>query len=285
MRSHLLAKVFRAVKLLPTLLCNAFSNIVSRASITGSGECVVSLTTYSTRTRYVFLTIESIARGTLKPGRVILWIDDRSILESLPSTLTRLQQRGLEIRQTQNYGPHKKYYPYVCSEDKFSVPLVTADDDIIYPPFWLEGLLSSYRQYPDNVSCYRAHSISISAAGIAPYRQWTPCSDTTPRYGNFSTGASGALYPPGMLRALKLQGTAFLESAPRADDVWLHASALRNGFKTRQVRPSAIEFPVIPGTQGLALSRQNVALDGNDTQIQLTYDIRDIDLLCAESTT
>lgn len=276
-------KVFRALKLLPSLLIYLFINFVGRSSVTGSGACVVSLTTYSTRSRFVFLTIESIARGALRPARLILWIDDSSILAALPRSLRRLQRRGLEIKSTPNYGPHTKYYPFVSCENDFSVPLVTADDDIIYPKYWLTGLLSSYRAFPKEVSCYRAHSISIDAKGIAPYRQWSPCRDTTPRYANFGTGVSGALYPPALLYALKLEGTSFMEHAPKADDVWLHASALRNGFRTRQVGPAAIEFPVIPGTQVVALSKHNVVLDGNDAQIRATYTNGDIQMLQAEN--
>lgn len=279
----LAAIVSRAMRILPVVVLNTALNICSRSRITGDGECVVSLTTYSSRTRYVFLTIESIAKGTVKPRRLILWIDDPSLMTSLPRTLRRLAKRGLEIRGTSNYGPHKKYYSYVCSESAFVLPLVTADDDILYPPYWLEGLLSSYEAFPTDISCYRAHRMSITHERIDPYRVWKSCNATEPSYKNFSTGASGALYPPEMLVALKSQGTEFMEIAPRADDVWLHATAVRHGFRTRQIREASLEFPVIPGTQGLALSRQNVVRDGNDVQIQRAYDARTINVLSADS--
>ncbi len=272
-----LRRLLGLIRLVPSLFVFTVMNLVGNQSVTGDGACAVSLTTYSKRTRWVFLSVESIARGAVRPSRLILWIDDEAILNDLPRTLLRLQRRGLEIRRTKNYGPHKKFYSFVESEENFYLPLVTADDDIIYPRFWLRELLQSYLEYPTSVSCFRAHRVSISGSVIEPYRQWEPCLDDLPSFSSFSTGASGALYPPGLLRILKARGTDFLVVSPHADDVWLHASAVGSGFPTRQVHKSPIEFPVIPGTQGLALSRNNVLMDGNDRQIAATYREEDIE--------
>ncbi|MDP9936321.1 hypothetical protein J2T11_002683 [Paenarthrobacter nicotinovorans] len=70
---------------------------------------------------------------------------------------------------------------------------------------------------------------------------------------------------------LKTAGSDFLLFAPKADDVWLHGMAVKHGIKTRQINEEPHEYPVIPGSQQFALSRENVALDGNDVQIESTY--------------
>ncbi len=78
------------------------------------------------------------------------------------------------------------------------------------------------------------------------------------------------------MRKLKEAGTAFLELCPRADDIWLHANALRAGFKTQQVGARSMNFPFIPGTQGSSLMGVNVEGGGNDRQIASTYTLQDI---------
>ena len=88
-------------------------NYFSNQSILGNYSVVVSLTSYNERVDTVFYTIESIGRGSVKPIRIILWLDEHDILNCLPSSLERLKKRGLEVLISKNYGPHTKYYPYV----------------------------------------------------------------------------------------------------------------------------------------------------------------------------
>jgi hypothetical protein len=115
-------------------------NRFARTPICQPGGPVVSLTTHGGRILTVHLTIESIGRAKLRPSRMILWLDDVAKFRSLPATLGRLQKRGLEVKLSKNYGPHTKYYPYVESEETITQPLVTADDDILYPSYWLKKL-------------------------------------------------------------------------------------------------------------------------------------------------
>ena len=90
-------------------------NEQSSTRIVGPDGPVVSLTSYGKRIDTVYVTIESIARGSLLPSELILWLDDEERSRSLPITLERLKERGLSVRICEDYGPHKKYYPYVSS--------------------------------------------------------------------------------------------------------------------------------------------------------------------------
>ena len=74
--------------------------------IVGTGAANVSLTSYGKRISTVWQTIETIGAGTVKPHRLILWLDDRDAYLDPPATLRRLQARGLEIRHCRDYGPH-----------------------------------------------------------------------------------------------------------------------------------------------------------------------------------
>lgn len=242
----------------------------SEAPVTCPGGPVVSLTSYGERIDTTFLAIESIAQGSLLPSEMILWLDEEARYESLPITLVRLKKRGLTVRLCKNYGPHKKYYPYVDLRNEFDGPMATADDDILYPKNWLSTLAQAFHTDPNVVSGYRARVISLEGGRIAPYMKWTLCSSTKPSWRHLLNGSSGVIYPPRMLSALKSAGSEFEQCCPKADDVWLHATALRTGFKIRQIGAHAIHFPMIPGSQEQALYFEN-ADSGNDIQIAKTY--------------
>lgn len=250
-------------------------NVISRKSLTGDGDAVISLTTYGARTAYVHLAIESLARGKVRAKRIILWLDEEHVLEHMPKPLKRLEGRGLEIRGCNNYGPHKKYYPYVETLDERQIvdPLVIVDDDFLYPTAWLSSLLDSYQEYPDAVSCTRAHEFQIGDIP-KPYSGWPACQSDSPSPLTFATGVGGVLYPPAVQLAIKSHGTRFSHCAPRADDVWLHYVTVASGKSVRQISsdPMNLEFRILPFAQGSSLQTENVGLSGNDRQIAMTYD-------------
>ncbi len=264
------------------LTANLFvRNRTSRRRITGDVPIVVNLTTYGARAHKVYLVIESIAMGTERPSRVILWLDEPQLLEAPPSTLRRLQRRGLEIAKTANYGPHKKYLPYVMQtdENKSSLPFCTVDDDFLLPRWWLKCLFIAYRQSPEHVTCYRAHRIKIDDSGkkIQSYDFWDRPRSATASFSALATGASGVIYPPKMGTVLARWGTAGYEIAPSADDIWLHRCALRSGVKVRQVYKSSVVFWSVIRDGGVALSVDNVSNGGNDRTIRRLYNQTDID--------
>ena len=259
------------------------ANLVSRRSVTSPGGAVVSLTTHGIRLAQVYLTIESISRGAVRPSRLILWRNPESNESYLPKTLARLQRRGLEIKFAENFGPHTKYFPYVASVATHVIPLVTADDDVIYPPHWLRDLVVAHTAEPHHIHCYRARRVQISGGALKSYEEWPFTDSNKPSSLNFATGVSGVVYPPTLLDALRQAGTAFMACCPKADDVWLHAMALRHGFKVKQLSATYRDFPVAPMTQALALYINNARPEGNDKQISATYRASDIEALIREN--
>lgn len=202
--------------------------------IVGDGAANVSLTSYGKRISTVWQTIETIGAGTVKPHRLILWLDDDDAFANPPAPLKRLQARGLEIRHCHDYGPHKKYFPYVNEiwPDEPERTLVTADDDVYYPSTWLAELLDAHR--PDEVTAFRAR---IRSDG--PYCSWPMCSTTDADETILATGVSGVAYPPELLCTLRARGDEFTTVCPFADDYWLHYAAVATGTPIRQVRDVA----------------------------------------------
>lgn len=210
------------------------ANRMSTAGILGNADANVSLTSYGKRIASVWKTIETIGAGEVKPRRVILWLDDPTAMADLPPSLRRLQARGLEIRSCPDYGPHKKYFPYVSEilPEQPDQTLVTADDDVLYPANWLKDLLTVHD--PCEVTAFRAR---VRSDG--PYRTWPLCTTTEASDTVFATGTSGVAYPPAVLHTLQDRGDEFLRVCPRADDFWLHYATVAASIQIRQVRDTA----------------------------------------------
>ncbi len=276
----------RHIRRLHLVLPLWWRNRMSRQPIVHIGGPAVSLTTYGTRTRRVYLAIESIGRGHLRPSTVTLWLDEAAVFNQLPLELQRLVQRGLTVRLTPNYGPHKKYYPQVTSDAVGArLPLVTADDDTLYPAHWLATLYAAHTREPGLVHCWRAKRIQTTPNGIAPYNQWPDCADNHASHAHFAIGCSGVIYPPRLQAALAAAGDGFMQVCPKADDLWLHLHSLRNGFKVRQIQQRAVDFPCIPGTESVGLVNFNVNENGNDLQLLATYSADDISAVLAAART
>ena len=235
-------------------------NRLTSASVRGEAPVVVSLTSYGSRVDTVAYAIESIAAGRTRPRRLILWLDDpASRYEHRPAALRRLEARGLEVRLTENWGPHKKYFPALSiasgRRPARSPPPTTTR---CTPAPGSPGCGVPPRDAPGEILCYRANVVEIDGDRLTPYAAWPRCRDTVASVARFATGVSGVWYPPAMLRALQLRGTEFVARAPRADDIWLHWVALRSGIPVRQLSPVPRHFPYIPGTQAQTLVQENV---------------------------
>lgn len=255
------------------LLGLALANRLSRRPVVDpSGEVVVTMTTHGDRIERVHVALESIARGAVRPARLVLWLDDPELAAALPGTLRRLRRRGLEIRLVDGYRVHTKYYPHLLSGRAGERDLVTSDDDIVYPRTWLQGLLEARARYPrETVLCYRAHRVAIVDGAVAPYTSWRPVADTRAGFDVFGTSVSGQLFPSELMEAVAAHGDAFREVAPDADDIWLHVRAVDAGYRVAQIESRAQLFPFVPRTQQTGLYLVNYWDGGNDRQVGATY--------------
>lgn len=248
-----------------------------------AGGPVVSLTTFEPRWARVHYTLEAIGAGHLKPSRLLLWVASSVLQMGIPDPLKRLQSRGVEILQCEDIGPHKKYFPAVnmlASE----VPLVTADDDVLYPIDWLERLRAAALRLPGCVLAHRARTIALLPdGGLASYSQWAHCHSARPSALHIAVGIGGVLYPGVMQQALRQAGDGFRTNCPRADDIWLKAIALRHGVDVAQVADTTPFLIDVPGMRESGLARHNVNEGGNDAQIRATFTNDDMVILRSAS--
>ena len=254
------------------------------ASSAREGDTVISLTTYGKRLSTAVYAIAPLLVGTVRLP-VILWLDAEDFNGPWPPRLKRLVQRGLDVRCSDGkYGPHTKYYGTFQEFAGKGVRVITVDDDMMYPRWFVEKLLNAADASPRNVVAYRAHTITMNETALAPYRLWTATFTTDPSFRHFATGVSGVIYPASMVEFVAARGKEFQGKAPLADDVWLNHCALRSGHRVRQVFPHPREFSIIPMSQRQALVRSNQWGGGNDVQLEATYTDEDIAVLLNEPT-
>lgn len=240
-----------------------------------SPELIVSITTIPERIGKVHIVIDSLLRQSLKPDRLILWLNEcnepgrpRVSRQTLPESLTRLERRGLTIEWCCNIGPYCKLIPALRM---FPAALIaTADDDVFYPFDWLKTLYEAYVDEPRFIHCHRAHMMKCDASGeLLPYRKWDYFAPNIqgPDPMLFPTGVGGVLYAPGHLHPDVTNEAIFMKLCPKADDVWLKAMAVANGTMCKKVAKESARLYSVRYRNDRRLMSGNVCEDGNDVQI------------------
>ncbi|SMM98304.1 Putative glycosyltransferase [uncultured Candidatus Thioglobus sp.] len=246
-------------------------------------KLLVSLTTYPPRLSSVYLTIESLLNQTLKPDKIVLWLSALEISpDDLPNNLLKLKNRGLEIRFVdENIGAYKKLIYAIQTLPDYHI--VTCDDDLMYPKWFLADLHQSYLRHPDCISAYRCRTmLKLSERQFLSYNKWQFSRSQIPSYQIFSTNGGGTWYPPGSLNA-KITDRLFMQLAPTGDDIWFKAMGLLNHTKTVMAKASSIDFPAIniQDSQAETLWQQNIYK--NDAQLKAVFEHFDLYNLLEET--
>lgn len=250
----------------------------SKVGVTAKREranpLIISMTSFPARIGFVHLTIESLMRQSLKPDHIILWLASTELTaEKLGPELTRLQKRGLDIRFVpENLKAYKKLI-YSVEAHPHAV-VVTADDDVLYPNWWLDRLYSAYLETPDCVMCYRGHQMALTAdkKGLLKYNNWAEHKGNSPSFSLFPTGVSGVLYFPGSLDARLLDKEIFSKLCPHNDDIWFKAMSLLTKTPCRKVAVENVGFALINDSQEESLFQTNVIEEKNDPQLKAVFD-------------
>jgi hypothetical protein len=145
--------------------------------------------------------------------------------------------------------------------------IVTVDDDVIYDSEVLLSLYQSYLEFPDCVSCLRAHRITLDAYGkVRKYADWKWEDNSLlhiPSYQAIATGCGGVLYPPNSLNREVFNIKELTARALFADDLWLKVMELLNKTPVVLARPCC-DLKYIEGSQDKALFHDNVQNGNND---------------------
>lgn len=238
----------------------------------GNGrEIVVSLTSFGARLAKVHLTVKSLLNQTLRPDRIVLYLDAGTDVDSLPSRLTGLKKCGLEITTGyENLKPHTKYF-YAVQEHPDAI-IVTVDDDMIYHRDLVRTLMESYRKYPECISAVRTHRMTLTEdkKEIEPYNLFEGECTTIrePSHSLMATGVGGVLYPPGSLPRETFNQKDIKEQCLCADDIWLKFMEIKAGTKVVCCAGKHVNPVFIWKSQNTSLQQSNVDEKLNDVYIK-----------------
>jgi hypothetical protein len=241
----------------------------------------ISMTTVSTRLKTLDEVLLGLMRQTLKADRIILnvsidpfMLDDGIRFEHLPLQARKWAVAGsIEVYFVKNTGPYRKIIPTLRRFSNTDFLVATVDDDVRYPPEWLEQLVDACNVH-DAVAAYRCRIMEFEGANLKPYPKWHLASshdalrhrDLDPSQPNhllFPTGCDGVIYHSKHLKDLDLL-CKFAVLAPGQDDIALRFLTLL--YRVRVILaerrktsfPNGNEFPVV-STGGDKL------FDGNST--------------------
>lgn len=229
---------------------------------------IVSLTSYPARFDKLRMTLRSLIEQDVRPDYIMLWVDSAHE-KAIPQEVWALCHAGVNICFHNDIGPATKLLPALKEYPEHFI--ITADDDLYYPPDWIGRLIDAYDKDSPSIVCLRAHLAMVGDDGaLLPYRKWDRRTDQLQANEKtqyiFPTGVGGVLYPPGCFSSEVFDEKTLAKLTPKADDVWFFWMARLAG--TRQTRaPGRMELINWPGSQGAGLFHSNVSQDGNDSQI------------------
>ncbi|MBV6646619.1 MAG: glycosyltransferase family 2 protein [Cyclobacteriaceae bacterium] len=225
-----------------------------------SAPLIISLTSTQQRLPTVYLTVASLLQQTHRSDKVVLWLShepylldsgasDEDITEELQELL---EDDRFSIRWTKNTGPYRKLLPSL-QEFGRDATIVTADDDVIYPKWWLKKLVDASQEHPGCVICYRGRIMPTNGK-LGRYTKWTRTheaenqSDLGPNVYVFPTGKDGVLYPAGVFGDQIFDEEVYMKLAPTNDDIWFKAMTLVTKSQVLCI-PAHKDFPEIASTR------------------------------------
>lgn len=233
-------------------------------------KVIVSFTTHSVRVKNVARTIFSIFRGTFKDIQIVMTLYKDDVKLITPDLQLLIDNGVVELLiADKDLGPHLKYF-YAMQKYR-GLPVITIDDDILYPENMVEVL---YKNYLTNKGCIiarRSFYITKTNGVLDSYHVWLKHFTglvLTPTHKIFATGIGGILYPADCFE-LSDDNVAEILSIKYDDDFYLKALEVRKGLKVVNVCASWGELYLKnltdTETQSIALwyNKNKVASDKN----------------------
>lgn len=239
-------------------------------------QVIVSLTTFGSRIKDSYLSIESIMLGSMKPNKIVLWLGLDEKGKPLPITLKKQMKRGLEVKYTEDIRSYTKLVPSL--RDFPEDIIITIDDDIIYNYDLVENLYLSYLEDPECIHANRVHVPSIGKDGkLTNYSTWKRNQKPGDiSYLNFLTGVGGVLYPPHCFNEEVFNKEVFLDICKYADDIWFYSMAIFNGRKIKKApthKSNGADYLYPEDNQEIALHLVNTSKgrSRNDDQLEAVF--------------
>ena len=234
---------------------------------------VIALTSYGARLQTLELALRGILKQRLVPKKVFLLLAQQDF-DSLPSSVKELaNSSNIEIQITEDLGPGKKLIPILASHP--NLPIITFDDDLIYPTDLTLRLMIQHHLNPDCIIANRVHKVKYLENGApAPYETWERnySLGDGPDLNFLATSGAGTLFKAEHFHSDVLDSEAYKNLSFYTDDLWWFVQSRRVGTKVKRL-PGISELNYIEGTQdeGLWLSGNQTRNDENLAKLWSKY--------------
>ncbi|MDR0662362.1 MAG: hypothetical protein LBF76_03180, partial [Holosporales bacterium] len=170
--------------------------------------------------------------------KVVLWLAQSQFpckTHDLPKELLHLRQFGLSIQWCEDLKSLKKIIPSLRSYPDDVI--VTADDDIMYPPYWLEHLYAAHQKNPSYVQARMAYSVPLGTEDeIAAYPGYAGEKEDVLPFSYTPSGWGGVLYPPHSLHEETTPTDIAMKIAPYDDEIWCWAMMVLQGTRLHAIK-------------------------------------------------
>lgn len=191
---------------------------------------ILSTTTTASRLHVFSYAIQSLLAQSVKPDRFLVNIDRTAFTPEGPTPVPDwLRRDDVIVNLVTDVRSYTKLLPAI-SESSDDDVIVTADDDIIYKPTWLEELLDRSETNSRAIVCGRARYMPRNAFGNwKNYALWDNVDEVAYGLDLLPLGVGGVVYRHALVDLDFLTDSQSLTIAPTADDLWFREASLRRG--------------------------------------------------------
>ncbi len=235
-------------------------------------DCIVSLTSH-TKSRLEQLPkflFNSLLKYNKTNFKVVLTLYKDDIQYITKDLQALIDNNLIElIVAEENLKSHLKYF-YVMQKYK-NLPIITIDDDIIYPVKMFEYMLEEHRKNPNVVLCRSCQQFTYTNNEINNTKQWlwNPINDIA--HINHAEGYAGILYPPNCLNISNNLIPEIYDTI-MSDDIYLSILEIRNRIKVYYLPKMRHEFILsTKGEDSISLHPNIIAI--NDSYVKKFKDV------------
>lgn len=202
---------------------------------------VVSLTTIPPRVNFVQQVIRSMLRQTHLPDEISLHIPlqyQRPEFNHQQVVLPQwLQHHHLvKIYHPRDMGPITKLMGSVQEEKDPETIIITVDDDILYPPTFIESLLKASLRYPRHVIALSGMKIGRVLGTTLPWALMDITLNVEHEDIDVIEGFSGVLYKKKFITAELLHWYQGMEACRHSDDIVISQFLRSRGISKKSLR-------------------------------------------------